>query len=87
MTAGSRWTSSGTLGDLPAVIEHGDPVAEPHHQLHVVLDQEQGRAVRADAVEKRAQRPCLGRFMPAAGSSRASRRGSVASARAISSRR
>src|SRR3954454_23637205 len=31
-----------TLGDLLAVIEHGDALRHAHHDLHVVLDQEDG---------------------------------------------
>ena len=30
----------GSLGDLLAVVEHGDPIADAHHHLHVVLDQQ-----------------------------------------------
>src|SRR3712207_8249973 len=28
------------LGDLLAVVEHRDPLGDPHHDLHVVLDQQ-----------------------------------------------
>ena len=30
------------LSDLLAVVEHDDPVAQTHHELHVVLDEEHG---------------------------------------------
>ena len=33
-----------TLRDLLAVVEHGDPVADAHDHLHVVLDQQDGQA-------------------------------------------
>ena len=41
--------------DLLAVIEHEHAVAEAHHELHVVLDQQDRRAVAADPLEQRAQ--------------------------------
>ena len=45
MTFGSRRTSSGrALGDLLAVVEHRDPVADAHDHLHVVLDEEDRQA-------------------------------------------
>ena len=31
------------LGDLLAVVEDGDPLADAHHHLHVVLDQQDGQ--------------------------------------------
>src|SRR5919202_683901 len=31
-----------SLGDLFAVVEHGDAVRDAHHDLHVMLDQEHG---------------------------------------------
>ena len=37
------------LGDLLAVVEHQHAVADAHHQLHVVLDQQDRDAVVADA--------------------------------------
>ena len=37
------------FGDLAAKIEHDDPVGGVHDQLHVVLDQEHGRAALVDA--------------------------------------
>ena len=41
MTRGSARTTSGrALGDLLAVVEHRDPVADAHHDPHVVLDQQ-----------------------------------------------
>src|SRR5262245_57969597 len=33
------------LGDFPAVVENRHPVAQSHHELHVVLDQQQRGAV------------------------------------------
>src|ERR687895_634442 len=48
------------LGDRPAAVEHDHVVAQAHHQVHVVLDQEEGPALlvelaheRGDAVEQR----------------------------------
>ena len=76
------------LGDLLAEIEHRQAVAQAHHQLHVMLDQQY--------VATPSRRICListlscevsMAFMPAAGSSSASNWGSVASARAIPRRR
>ena len=49
------------LGDLLAVVEHGEPVAQAHHQLHVVLDQQDGAAVLADLVDQLAQHQLLAR--------------------------
>ncbi|KAI1697406.1 hypothetical protein Ddc_19716 [Ditylenchus destructor] len=49
------------LGDLLAVIEHRHPVAQAHYQRHVVLDQQDGPAVVADAVDQLAQHDLLGR--------------------------
>ena len=37
------------LGDQAAVVQHGDAVAQAHHQLHVVFDQQHGAALLADA--------------------------------------
>ena len=34
----------GAVGDLAAVIEHGDPLGNVHHHRHVVLDQDDRRA-------------------------------------------
>src|SRR6478672_5664286 len=50
----------GAFGDLLAVVEHGDAVAQAHDELHVVLDQEDGAAVAADAVDELAQHHLLG---------------------------
>ena len=41
MTAGSRWICGRrALGDLAAEVEHDDAVGDRHHELHVVLDQQ-----------------------------------------------
>src|SRR5713101_7677150 len=37
------------FGDLLAVVEDEDGLAEPHHDLHVVLDQQHGLALIAQA--------------------------------------
>jgi len=34
----------GAVGDEPAKVQHGHPVGDPHHQAHVVLDQDNGDA-------------------------------------------
>src|SRR5881628_2899207 len=48
------------LGDLLAVVEHGDAVRDLHHHPHVVLDEDDGEAQLADEPpEQRHQRPCL----------------------------
>ena len=39
------------VGDALAVVEHGDPVAEAHDQLDVVLDEQHGDAGVADAAD------------------------------------
>ena len=39
------------VGDALAVVEHGDPVAQAHHQFDVVLDQQDGDACVADAAD------------------------------------
>ena len=90
MTRGSSADLLGrALGDLLAVVEDRDPVADPHHQLHVVLDQ-QDREAEVPA-QPRDQRDDLRRLL--AGSCRPPARraagasGRCASARAISSRR
>ena len=45
MTFGLRRTSSGrALGDLLAVVEHRDPVADAHDHPHVVLDEQDRQA-------------------------------------------
>ena len=38
-----RISSRPALGDLRAVVEHGDVLGDAHHDLHVVLDQEHGQ--------------------------------------------
>src|SRR5690349_11193444 len=37
-----------TLGDLLAELQHHDPVAHPHDQAHVVLDEQDRHALVAD---------------------------------------
>src|SRR5690349_3052914 len=49
------------FGDLLAVIEHQNAIAHAHDEFHVVLDQQDRRAVLADALEELAQRRRLGR--------------------------
>ena len=63
------------------------PGRQAHDQLDVVFDEQHRRPVAAYAVDEQAQLPVSVAFIPAAGSSRQRRRGSVARARAISSRR
>jgi len=48
------------FGDLLAVVKHGHTVAQPHHQLDVVLDQQDRAVVLADAVDQLAQLHFLG---------------------------
>ncbi len=48
------------LGDLLAVVEHGDAVAQAHDELDVVLDQQDGAVVVADTVDQLAQHHLLG---------------------------
>src|SRR5262249_2349048 len=55
------------LGYLPAVVEHRDAVTQVHDQAHIVLDQEQRRAVRADALEQALQLRRLGGVHPGCG--------------------
>mmetsp|Transcript_1047 Transcript_1047/g.2758 ORF Transcript_1047/g.2758 Transcript_1047/m.2758 type:complete len:297 (+) Transcript_1047:2737-3627(+) len=50
------------LGDLLAVVQHRHAVAQAHHQLHVMLDQQDGAAVLADAVDQLAQHDLFGRI-------------------------
>jgi hypothetical protein len=45
----------GTLGELPAVVEDGDAVREPHHHAHVVLDEEDRDAGVADLPDELGQ--------------------------------
>ena len=74
--------------ELLALDEAGDAVAEVEDEPHVVLDDEDGDA-RCPGWRRsvlRSARVSCG-FMPAVGSSRRSRRGSLARARAISSLR
>src|SRR5579859_2625671 len=40
------------LGDLAAEVEHGDAVADAHHQAHVVLDEQHGRTAVADLADE-----------------------------------
>lgn len=41
------------LGDDAAVIQYADAVAQSHHQLDVVLDEQNGFSVVADARQQR----------------------------------
>src|SRR5206468_3295135 len=38
-----------SLGDLLAEVQHGDPVGDAHHEIHRVLDEEDGLAQLAQA--------------------------------------
>ena len=90
MTRGFARTSCGlALGDLLAVVEHGDALGDAHDDLHVVLDeQDREAALLAQlAHERRSAAADSCGFMPAVGSSSSSSFGSDASARAISTRR
>src|SRR5215831_20332050 len=40
------------LRDLAAVVEHQHAIAHAHHQLHIVLDQQDGDSVAADFLEQ-----------------------------------
>ena len=74
------------VGDHHAVVEHGDPLADLHHQAHVVVDQ-QDRHAEIDREFRESTRPARAfraSSSPAAGSSSNSTFGSVASARTIS---
>jgi hypothetical protein len=57
------------FGDLLAEVEHGDRVRDRHHDVHVVLDQDDGDAVVADLADDRHQladvrrRQARGRFV------------------------
>ena len=67
MTAGSRRTSSRcSLADRPSLREHVDPLAQPHDQTQVVVDDEHRAAlVVADAAgSSRAARPTPPRSSP-----------------------
>ena len=76
------------LDQLAALHEHGHPVAQAEDEPHVVLDDDDRHALVADAADQVAwPRRSPAAFMPAVGSSSSSRPGSVARARAISSRR
>ena len=76
------------LGDLEPVVHHDDAVGQLHHQVELVLDQQDGQAALLQLARSVA---CISAvsvwFMPAVGSSSSSRRGRSASARAISTRR
>src|SRR5258705_3072642 len=40
------------LGDLLAELQHHDPVADPHHQAHYVLDEQHGNPAVADLADQ-----------------------------------
>src|SRR6516162_11436587 len=40
------------LGELATEVQHDDAVACPHHRLHVVFDEENGRATVADFLDQ-----------------------------------
>ena len=43
------------FGNLFAVIEHCDAIAQAHHQLHIVLNEQNGAIVFADLVDQLSQ--------------------------------
>src|SRR5882762_859565 len=47
------------FGDLLAVIQHQHPVADIHHQAHVVLDEQHGDAAIANRLDQLAKREAL----------------------------
>src|SRR6478609_7218690 len=53
-----------TFGDLLAELQYHDPVGHPHHQPHVVLDQQHRVPVRPDLADQILQRGLLGRVEP-----------------------
>ena len=88
ITAGSDRTSSGEPDSdhLPEV-EHDDLIANAHHEVHVVLDHQDGHPpFLGQAAHHPGQFGALG-HNPAAGSSRRSTLGCIATARAIASSR
>src|SRR3954469_2047627 len=50
-----------TFRDLLAVVEHHHPIADIHHQAHVVLDQQHRNALCTDRLDQPAQRERLRR--------------------------
>src|SRR6266508_2031814 len=52
------------LGQLLSVLQHGDPIRDPHHEVHVMLDQQDRRATRADANDELVQLADLSRIQP-----------------------
>ena len=74
--------------DRFAMIQNRNPLADVHHQLHVMLDQQDAEIEPVtDKPNQVHQFDFSCGFIPAAGSSRRRIFGFVASARAISSRR
>ena len=71
----------------PALDQTQHAVAEVENEPHVVLDDHDRQALIADFEDQLLGLPGLLGFMPAVGSSSSNSLGSVASARAISSRR
>ena len=52
-TAGSSRIAAGVpFGDRPSEVQHQDAVADGHHHLHVVLDQQDGHALVPDAPDQ-----------------------------------
>jgi hypothetical protein len=52
------------FGDLDAEVEHHHALAQPAHELHVVLDDDEGHAARRDRIERPVQRLGLRRVEP-----------------------
>ena len=69
---------------LGAEVHHHEAVDQPHHEVHVVLDQQDGHALAAQPRSSSASACFSARRSPAAGSSSTSSTGSARSARAIS---
>ena len=83
----ARSPAAGALGDHAALVQHVDVLGEAHHGLHHVLDHQDGDAARRGSRWMTATMSRdLGGLRPAITSSSSSSFGSVASARASSSR-
>src|ERR1700704_4540965 len=52
------------LGDLAAEVEYGDTVADPHHQAHIMLDQQHCRPAVTDLANELLEGHLLGRVHP-----------------------
>ena len=87
ITAGFARTSAGVLGDLLAEVHHVHVVGDPHHEVHVVLDEQHRQlAVVADPWMKWPSSETSSWLSPPAGSSSRSSLGAATRARASSTR-